>query len=486
LGAIWITLIQLATLRLYLHYLGLEAYGILGVHTTFITLAALADLGLTPTLNREAARLSKSPEASVQIRSLVRSFEIAYWCLAGIFLAISLPLLPEVIVGWLHSSGELAPRLPYILRLMLVQIGLQTLVGFYSGGLLGLQRHVLLNSINVFGVTLRTVGGVLIVAFGEPTLEALFIWMIIATAIQLVLLAVGLLWILPIGPVGFRLIHLRDNWRYAVGVSGIVALSLLLTQLDKIVLSRQVSLADFGLYSLASTIAVTLSKPVSPLFNTLMPRMTQLATHGQNLELALLYHWGTQLASLLVIPASVILIVFAPEILALWLSDSDVVIRIVPTLRWLVVGFAANSLLMLPYCVSLAYGWVRFGFYQNLLACIVMVPFTIWLVSNFGAVGGGIAWALLNVVCIFASVFALHRRYLSGEYMKWYTQDVMPALVVAVAVACTARLLIGDASGHWAIAAVALAYLVSIGAVVLVLGNLRGRLTVALRSTQRK
>ena len=48
--------VGLAATAGYLHYLGVERYGVIGVFVTIQALLSLLDMGLSPTLNREVAR----------------------------------------------------------------------------------------------------------------------------------------------------------------------------------------------------------------------------------------------------------------------------------------------------------------------------------------------------------------------------------------------------------------------------------------------
>jgi len=59
------------------------------------------------------------------------------------------------------------------------------------------------------------------------------------------------------------------------------------------------------------------------------------------------------------------------------------------------------------------------------------VPFMIFAVSNWGAVGGALTWVILNLLNILVGMQIMHRILLRGELSKWYLEDVgLPALVV--------------------------------------------------------
>ena len=51
---------------------------------------------------------------------------------------------------------------------------------------------------------------------------------------------------------------LKGIWRFTAGMSGISILAVILTQLDKVILSKMLSLEMFGYYTLASMVAMSL------------------------------------------------------------------------------------------------------------------------------------------------------------------------------------------------------------------------------------
>ena len=473
-GTIWVTLVQLAVIPAYVRYLGVESYGVIGVYATLTMLAGLLDLGLSPAINRELSRLSAQPGKGDEMRTLVRTLESLYWPLILCLVAVILPFIPRLATHWLHPSSLSIPDVERALRLMLLQVGAQMLLGFYAGGLIGLQRHVLMNGINVAAITLRVVGAIGVLKWIAPTLHAFFLWQIAITVVHTLLMTIAVWRTLPSGRATFDLKSLRATWRYATGVLGIVALSLLLTQMDKIILSHILTLANYGLYALASTVAMTLGKPVGPLFTTLLPRMTQLASGQDQAALARLYHRGSQLASVLVLPAATTLILFAPEAMLLWTRDASTTAAMVPLVILLTLGYACNSLMYLPYALTLAFGWVRFALYQNALACLVMLPLTLWLAVRYGALGGALSWAVLNVSYVLFSLYFLHRRLLPSEYRAWYLQDTLPALLAAGGTGLMVRYWAPDRLSGWpAIVLLAGTYLFVLLATALTLTHVR-------------
>ena len=82
-SSIFVGLMNLAFIPLYIHFMGIEAYGLIGFFSTLLSLFALLDLGLGATLNREMARLGAQENKVPDMRDLLRTLEIPYWAAAS-------------------------------------------------------------------------------------------------------------------------------------------------------------------------------------------------------------------------------------------------------------------------------------------------------------------------------------------------------------------------------------------------------------------
>ena len=107
LGQGWSGLIGLAFVPLYIKYLGIEAYGLIGIFALLQAWLTLLDMGLTPTLNREMARFTAGAHTPQSIRDLLHSLEII--CFGA---AVLIGLLIWAVSGWLASDWLRADKLP--------------------------------------------------------------------------------------------------------------------------------------------------------------------------------------------------------------------------------------------------------------------------------------------------------------------------------------------------------------------------------------
>jgi hypothetical protein len=70
-GSGWSALMQLVCVPLYVKFMGVESYGLIGFYLVFQAMTQVLDLGLSPTLNREMARYSVQPEKAAEARDLL-------------------------------------------------------------------------------------------------------------------------------------------------------------------------------------------------------------------------------------------------------------------------------------------------------------------------------------------------------------------------------------------------------------------------------
>jgi O-antigen/teichoic acid export membrane protein len=71
----------LAFVPLYIKFLGIEAYGLIGFFAMLQASFQILDLGLSQTMNREMARYSALRDKAGEARDLVRTLEVVYWAI---------------------------------------------------------------------------------------------------------------------------------------------------------------------------------------------------------------------------------------------------------------------------------------------------------------------------------------------------------------------------------------------------------------------
>jgi O-antigen/teichoic acid export membrane protein len=440
----WAAMLLLLLVPTYVSFLGVEAYGVVGAFVSIQALMSLLDLGFSAALTRELARLSAEPGTALQMRDLLRTLEIIYWGFAALIVIAIWLMAPVLSTHWLRPEKLAASELRDAITAAGLAFALQWPTNLYSGGLQGMQRQLTLAAIIAITGTLRAAFTVLALWLIAPTLKVFFLAQAGANLLQTAVVGAVLWRCLPHAQrwSRFRVHELRSVLGFAGGMAGISLTTVALTQLDKAILSRTLPLEKFGYYAVAGTLASGLYLLISPMFAVLFPKFSQLVSEGDPVPLQRLYDTSSQLMSALVVPAAAVMALFAPEILALWTRNADIVHNSHIVLSLLILGNAMNGLMNVPYAVQLAHGWTRLAFYSNIVAIALCVPLTYFLSVRYGAPGGASVWVLLTLGYLVASLPLFHRKLLRGRLQYWYLVDLGAPAAAALLVVGMARGLI--------------------------------------------
>jgi O-antigen/teichoic acid export membrane protein len=434
-GSGWRAIMSLAFIPLYVRFLGVEAYALIGIFVMLQAWLRLLDMGMRPALAREMARFTGGGCDVQSVWDLLRSIEIMVF---GIATLISLCIW--MASGWLASNWVQPDAIPIntvarAFTLMGLVIAIRFFESIYISSIAGLQRQVLENIVTSIMATLRGLGAVGVLVWVSPTIEAFFIWQGLMSLITVIVFGLVIRRILPspLHAAGFSVAALLNIWRFAAGMLGITFLSLLLTQLDKILLSRLLPLEAFGYYALAGVVAGGLYIITNPIAAAFYPRFTELVTRQDNTSLKNVYHLGAQLVTVLTGSAALMLIFFADRILFLWTADPELTEHGAPLLVVLALGTLLNSLMLMPYQMQLAHAWTSLTIRINTVAVLLLAPSILWVVPNFGAIGAAWIWVALNAGYLSFDIYFMHRRLLRNEKWVWYWQDIVIPLFAGIA-----------------------------------------------------
>lgn len=459
----WAAVMGLAFVPLYIRYLGIEAYALIGFFATLQVWLALLDMGFSATLNREMARCSADPDNAHHAGDLLRSMEIIGCVLAGSVAVLVLLASSLIARHWLNAQ-ELAPATVQVaIALMGFIIALQWVGGLYRNGLLGLHRHLWVSAATALTATVRAIGSVAVLAFVSPTIISFFFFQLAVSAGESLLNGWHLHRSLPRAAVKpkFSWTALQRVWRFAAGLTVGAILATLLTQLDKVLLATLLPLADFGYFALTVTVAGALSIFTMPIHNVGYPRLAGMAAGGDPAAMASEYHRFAQVLSVSVIPAGLMLSFFSTEIIFLWTGDSVTTQTVAPVLTVWMVGSVLNALMHVPYMAQLAHGWTKLSVVANTIGVLLMIPALLYFVPRHGAIAAAWIWVTINAASVLLTIPVMHTRILRGEMRAWYVRDVLAPLAAATVTTLALKLLFADPSGLLPVANVVVGGLVT-------------------------
>ena len=97
-GRAWTAILGFSLIPLYIKFLGVESYGLVGFFASLTAVIGILDLGIGTTMTRELAKRSSNSGSNDTQRDLVRTLELIYWGLAvfsGIIIFVGAPFYLE-------------------------------------------------------------------------------------------------------------------------------------------------------------------------------------------------------------------------------------------------------------------------------------------------------------------------------------------------------------------------------------------------------
>ncbi|OJX04177.1 MAG: hypothetical protein BGO72_11865 [Burkholderiales bacterium 70-64] len=486
LGRSWAMLMGIAFVPVYLAILGPEAYGLIGFYATLQAVLIIADFGLSWTITRELSRAPASGAGKHQLASLLRTLEIAYWLiaiLAGAAVSIIGGALSE---RWFRSNTLSTDEIRQTLQLMGVVLALQMPSLFYQGALNGFDRQPTTNLIASLSAMLRWGGAALVVWLVSPTVHAFFAWQVVAAAVGTGITAWAA-WRNVAGEfrrASFDPRVLRQVWRFTFGILASAVAGVLAMQVDKLVLSRLVTLEQFGYYSLAVLLASLVPALVTPFHTAFFPRFSQAHAQGDWPTVSRLYHSGSQLLSMLIVPTALVLVFFPHELLLVWTGTEAAARNAGTLLSLLALGNLLYSLAGFPNLMLFAAGLPMISATVLIVLAACILPSLLVFAPRFGPIAAAIIWVVASAAYLLAIVPATHRRLLGGELLRWCTSSVLVPVAVASAVFAVAHWLMpADGAMPVQLFFVACAWTIATLCVAIALPEIRQRLAaVPMRS----
>lgn len=439
-GSVWIALVGLAVIPVYVRYLGIEGYALIGFLATAQTFVQILDLGLSAGINREIARGSAIGELA-EARCLLHTLAVIYWATAGVIALTVVLLSPILAESWLRSGQLAVESLSSALMLIGLVIACRWPGQLYQGALMGAQRIVISSGLNVAFVTAASVGAVGVLAFVSKTVHAFLLWQAGVSLIFVLAVRFAAWRVLPGPKIKFDRHRLKRIWSFSASVAGITISGIVLSQLDKLVLSKMVELTEYGQYMLASAIAAALYLFTAPLSNVLFPRFSALVHAADTARLVDTYRLSTRLLGAFVFPAAMLLSVFSREIVHAFTGDSELAHNSGALLPLLAIGTALHGIMHIPYALQLAYGMTRLPLLINTVLVLVISPLTVILAWAYGAGGGAAAWLALHALYFVLGTWITHRHLLKGIGLGWMTWEVGIPFGVSALVGLAAKYL---------------------------------------------
>ncbi|WP_210546248.1 lipopolysaccharide biosynthesis protein [Rhodoferax sp. PAMC 29310] len=443
---IYVTLIGIVMVPMYVKYMGAEAYGLVGFFAMLQAWFQLLDMGLTPTMARETARFNGGATDALSLRRLLRAME-------GIFIGVAVLGGSAMVAGsgviassWLKVQQLPLTEVQHAIKLMALIVALRWVCGLYRGAINGFERLVWLSGFNIAMSTARFVLVIPFFIYVGTSPTQFFSYQLVLAVVEVVVLITKTYRLLPkvvaAKRTSWQWAPLRSVLKFSLSIAFTSSVWVLVTQTDKLVLSKLLPLSDYAYFTLAVLVASGVMAISGPISGALLPRMSKLAATGDDDGVIRLYRNATQLVGVIAIPAALMLAFFSEQVLWAWTGDAAIARQAAPVLTLYALGNGILALGAFPYYLQFAKGDLRLHMIGNAFFVLLLIPALIWATLHYGVIGAGWAWFGANAVYFLAWVPKVHRRFVKGLHTQWLLRDVGAIVLLTVLGALLAHSLV--------------------------------------------
>ncbi|HEC15226.1 MAG TPA: hypothetical protein ENI99_01420 [Sedimenticola sp.] len=450
LSSAWLAVLSLILAPVYVHLLGIESYGLIGLYTAALAIGGILDVALSATVSREIAWILARPAERPKIGALLFSVEVIYG-FAVFLIALSLLAGVEFFgAAWVHASTLPHEQIKGALALMLLSLMIQLPSGLYTASLIGLHKQARSASILAGFGTMRGVGAALIAWGVSDDIRAFFLWHIVVGVLQIIWLR-WQTWsyVRTAGGRARFAIEPLMSIRHAAGAMFLItAMGMVLSQMDKIVLSFLVSLESLGHYTLAWGLAAGLSILATPVAQGFGARFSTLASGGNYLELEKKIDIASQFMYVLMIPPAVMISFFAETIMLVWVRDSSIASASAAPLSLLALGTALVGCVY-PLLNAL---YAKKQFKPVLIIQFVFLlfffPLLLLLAGAKGIQGAALCWLIYGALLFVTYLVLTAIRHGNPGFFAKLLKNLISVTLISVAIGWPIKHFSGQLSSH--------------------------------------
>ena len=437
-GKFWSIFSIFFFIPIYIKYLGFESYSLISFTLIIAGFLAFLDGGLTATLSREFARKDNSLNKKKQI---FKTIESSYLLIISLCIIIVFGLSDFISNSWLKLDNLNSNDVSYFIKIISFGIGFEMLFRLYTGGLFGLEDQVKANIYLIAWGLVRN-GLVIVLIFFIPRLEAFFLWQTIVT----LLFAIVLRFVCYQSLTGFYELYsvnfninkkiLKSIIRFTGGMFVISLISSINSQLDKIIISTNLTIITLGYYTLATSLSMVVFVIVNPISIAYLPRFTSLYSENKYQEAELLFKKINSIISVISLSIMANIVLFSEELLWIWTGDKTIAIEASTYLPIIAVAFTMLSLQVFPFNIAIANGYTKLNTTIGIISLIITVPGYWFGIKFFGGIGAASVFCILMIFQTLIYIYFIKIKFLKSLSLKsLFVDQLLFPLVISFATA---------------------------------------------------
>lgn len=435
--------VGIVTMPLFLSYFGSAQYGTVALLFFIQSVGVLLDFGMGPTAARRISASLSQQDNELALGQLNLFSLIAIGVTLALFGAT-----------WALSAGahNFATHIDHQRSIQagvevyfVIIVGFRWLTQLHRAFLIGLEKHKGAAASEMMFSVLRHP---LCLAISRETNSSVELFL----AFQVVICGCEAVWYrrFVLRCLLGKHVSLRRGWHACksdyrftlfMGCSGV--LWTLISQADRLVLSKVIALEQFGYYSFIAAFCSGLTLLAGPLTRVITPRLTNLANRQDREQLGRTYRSASRALASGAFSLCMLATLSPRSILWAW-TGSEVATEWASNYFAIFVWAAALQVVgSFSVCLAVAHGQVGSQVMYNFIVVACLLPLAFWTTSTYGISALGWLLVLNGLASLLLWTPVVHKRFTNGIHFEWLSVDVLfPALIALICMASWSRVLL--------------------------------------------
>ncbi|WP_338583838.1 lipopolysaccharide biosynthesis protein [Erwinia aphidicola] len=418
---IYTAIVSIVIIPYIIKLVGFESYGLVGFYAVLLACLNILDAGIGGVLTRQAI-ISRSSRINFDEFIGVFNKVIKLFILIGITVAIVGSYLSyHYGKSWLKTSLS-TDDISLCISLMFCIFAVRYLQGPYRSLLLSNESQITISSINLVYVTLSQPITLILLYFVHRDIKFYFFVQMFAAVINTILMIYYgekikriIRSTLPDGNDAIGKLSLRSILMFAMQLSVISVMWIIVNQSDKLALTKFIELSEYAKYSVAVSVSALIFIISDPLNQVLLPKLTRYYNEKNMMRIVSVLPAQCLFVCLCLIPLSMFLFFNGTKLLYVWSGEQELSIGAGKYLPWIFLGgiFGVFS----NFCFLLRYssGELKKHTIVYCIFGIIVVPLNVFIASKYHGIGAAIFFSVSSsVLFITWSGYNFHKYFYSG------------------------------------------------------------------------
>jgi O-antigen/teichoic acid export membrane protein len=429
---IFLATISLVTLPFLLQILGAELYAFVAILFMIQTIFSVLDGGFSGSLSREFALNRKKSTRSYNSKKLLNKTEYIFATLA-IFGSFFVYLISSFISNyWLRLSIISPDDAQIYIGIIGIIAAIRLWSGLYRSVLIGYEKQKLLSLINIAIASCRYIFILPLLDIFENAGFIFFLYQLALAIFEIILLKIVAnkaidedKLVTSEGCYCFRSILKTSSQIWLLTLVWVAA-----NQIDKLLLSRLLSLQDFGYFSVISSLSAGILLLGAPVGNAVMPNLSRFIKLNNHEESRRVYFAASKLVSMAGFSVALTLIAVPKHVLFLFVNDVKVSADFSTLLQYYSIGSFFLLMSGMTFLLKQSSGDLSENIKQNIYYLVLIVFLMIAATSLLDLEGAAYAWFFSNLILIIFIIKPLNVINKINFHYKWlYEFIVVPSFL---------------------------------------------------------